>query len=194
MAKISNLTTELDKYWPSLYCSTPSLCSGGHGSLWAHEMSLKSFAPLIRISEKHGTCSYPIIQDEYSYFSTALNLYSTYNVTAMLASDISISTDDGGKYPATDVVAAIKSSFGASPLLLCDGESLQELRLCFDKDLKPLDCKYGGRGVENDEVEYRRSCPRYISLPAYKPRGGGDTSGAATTMVANKLLAFIVAF
>ncbi|KAL6655240.1 hypothetical protein ACP70R_006066 [Stipagrostis hirtigluma subsp. patula] len=37
MAKITNLTTELGKYWPSLYCSSPSLCSGGHGSLWAHE-------------------------------------------------------------------------------------------------------------------------------------------------------------
>jgi hypothetical protein len=33
------------------------------------------------ISEKHGTCSYPVIQDEYSYFSTTLHLYSSYNVT-----------------------------------------------------------------------------------------------------------------
>ncbi|CAD6218515.1 unnamed protein product [Miscanthus lutarioriparius] len=33
MAKVSNLTTELHEYWPSLYCSSPSLCSGGHGSL-----------------------------------------------------------------------------------------------------------------------------------------------------------------
>ncbi|PAN12659.2 hypothetical protein PAHAL_2G332700 [Panicum hallii] len=39
MAKISNLTMEFQKYWPSLYCSTPSLCSGGHGSLWAHEVT-----------------------------------------------------------------------------------------------------------------------------------------------------------
>ncbi|PUZ71561.1 hypothetical protein GQ55_2G322800 [Panicum hallii var. hallii] len=86
MAKISNLTMELQKYWPSLYCSSPSLCSGGHGSLWAHEW------------EKHGTCSYPVIQDEYSYFSTTLHLYSSYNVTAMLASKISIGADDGGRY------------------------------------------------------------------------------------------------
>ncbi|KAL6846765.1 hypothetical protein ACP4OV_024213 [Aristida adscensionis] len=125
MAKISNLTTELDKYWPSLYCSSPSLCSGGHGSLWAHEW------------EKHGTCAYPVIQDEYSYFSTALQMYSTYIVTAMLESKISIGADDGGgKYPVTQLVATIKGSFGASPLLICDGESLQELRLCFSKDLK----------------------------------------------------------
>lgn len=33
------------------------------------------------VAEKHGTCSYPVIQDEYSYFATALHLYSNYNVT-----------------------------------------------------------------------------------------------------------------
>jgi hypothetical protein len=41
-------------------------------------------------------------------------------------------------YPVTDVAAAIKSAFGVPPLLLCDGESLQELRLCFGKDLKVI--------------------------------------------------------
>ncbi|KAL6601751.1 hypothetical protein ACP70R_044971 [Stipagrostis hirtigluma subsp. patula] len=169
MAKITNLTTELGKYWPSLYCSSPSLCSGGHGSLWAHEW------------EKHGTCAYPAIQDEYSYFSTALQLYSSYNVTAMLESKISIGTDDGDKYPVTELVATIKSSFGASPLLLCDRASLQELRLCFSKDLKPVDCTDGGSGRENDDVDYARSC-------------GGDSSGAARRFVVANMLAFFVAF
>ncbi|KAF0914042.1 hypothetical protein E2562_026462 [Oryza meyeriana var. granulata] len=42
MAKISSLTTELEKYWPSLYCSSPSLCTWGQGSLWAHEAMLAS--------------------------------------------------------------------------------------------------------------------------------------------------------
>ncbi|CAL5082367.1 unnamed protein product [Urochloa decumbens] len=137
MTKISNLTTELQKYWPSLYCSSPSLCSGGHGSLWAHEKSI-----FFLISEKHGTCSYPVIQDEYSYFSTTLHLYSSYNVTAMLSSMISIGADDSGRYLVTDLVATIRSSFGASPLLLCERGSLQELRLCFDKDLKVLSDVY----------------------------------------------------
>jgi ribonuclease I len=35
----------------------------------------------IFFSEKHGTCSYPVIQDEYDYFATTLNLYTKYNVT-----------------------------------------------------------------------------------------------------------------
>ena len=33
------------------------------------------------LAETHGTCAYPEIQDEYDYFSTALYLYSKYNVT-----------------------------------------------------------------------------------------------------------------
>ena len=118
---------------------------------------------------------------------------------AMLASKISVGADDGGRYLVADLVGTIRSSFGASPLLLCEGGSLQELRLCFDKDLKvihslashvsylfvyfcsnnfslpdffqPLDCINGGNGSEYDITEHGRYCPRYISLPSYKPRG-----------------------
>ena len=32
-------------------------------------------------AEKHGTCSYPVIRDEYSYFLTTLNVFFKYNVT-----------------------------------------------------------------------------------------------------------------
>lgn len=32
-------------------------------------------------AEKHGTCSYPVARDEYSYFLTTLNVYFKYNVT-----------------------------------------------------------------------------------------------------------------
>lgn len=35
-------------------------------------------------AEKHGTCSYPVVKDEYSYFSTALDLYFKYNVTVSM--------------------------------------------------------------------------------------------------------------
>jgi hypothetical protein len=32
-------------------------------------------------SEKHGTCSAPVVQDELQYFTIALDLYFKYNVT-----------------------------------------------------------------------------------------------------------------
>ncbi|XP_042510429.1 ribonuclease 2 isoform X2 [Macadamia integrifolia] len=69
MTEISSFLGVLQKYWPSLSCGSPSTCFGGRGLFWAHEW------------EKHGTCSFPVIRDEYSYFLTALNLYFKYNVT-----------------------------------------------------------------------------------------------------------------
>lgn len=30
---------------------------------------------------KHGTCSYPVIQDEYTYFAKAFELYFKYNIS-----------------------------------------------------------------------------------------------------------------
>ncbi|TYI74771.1 hypothetical protein E1A91_D07G227300v1 [Gossypium mustelinum] len=67
--EISTLLDALEKYWPSLYCGKSSTCFSGKGLFWAHEW------------EKHGTCSSPVIRDEYSYFITTLNVYFKYNVT-----------------------------------------------------------------------------------------------------------------
>ena len=114
----------------------------------------------------------------------------------MLASKISIGADDGGRYLVADLIGTIRSSFGASPLLLCEGGSLQELRLCFDKEIifvashvsylfvyfcsnnfpladffQPLDCINGGNGNAYDIIEHGQYCPRYVSLPSYKPHG-----------------------
>ncbi|CAO2195562.1 unnamed protein product, partial [Urochloa humidicola] len=38
MDKILPLKETLDKYWPSLYCSSPSTCFSGKGLFWAHEV------------------------------------------------------------------------------------------------------------------------------------------------------------
>ncbi|RLM84946.1 hypothetical protein C2845_PM04G21960 [Panicum miliaceum] len=175
-------------------CSSNACCRWALAKLCPWERTNLLQQPRFRHGkEKHGTCSYPVIQDEYSYFSTTLHLYSSYNVTALLASKISIGADDGGRYLVADLVATVRSSFGASPLLLCEGGSLQELRLCFDKDLKPLDCINGGTGNEYDIIEHGRSCARYISLPSYKPHGD-DTSGATRRFSANIMLTFFDAF
>ncbi|RLN35183.1 hypothetical protein C2845_PM03G03270 [Panicum miliaceum] len=49
--------------------------------LWLAALPAASSASCHRGRQKHGTCSHPVIQDEYSYFSTTLHLYSSYNVT-----------------------------------------------------------------------------------------------------------------
>jgi ribonuclease T2 len=160
---------ELEAYWPSLYCTSSKRCFGGKGPIWAHEW------------EKHGTCSYPVIQDEYDYFATTLNLYTKYNVTRILK-NAGIDAQNGEKYLLGDVVSAIKNDFGATPLLVCKHGSVEELRICFYKDFKPRDCVNGlSSNVMGDITKSSSSCPRYISLPTYEPLVVDDMSGEIVT-------------
>lgn len=154
MDKITPLKPTLDKYWPSLYCSSSSTCFSGRGPFWAHEW------------EKHGTCSAPAVREELQYFSTALDLYFKYNVTEMLATgDILVS--NGKEYALSDVIDTIKHAFGGSPQIICKKGSVQELRLCFTKDLKPRDCLTTSAMYKN--LSKSKHCPRKISLPTYDP-------------------------
>jgi len=145
LVQLAPLKPTLDLYWPSLYCSSSSTCFSGKGPFWAHEW------------EKHGTCSSPVVEDELQYFTMAIDLYFKYNVTEMLATgDILIS--NGKKYALTDVISTITHAFGGSPQIVCKKGSVEELRLCFTKDLKPRDC-----------LTTKSSCSEYISLPSYDP-------------------------
>ncbi|KAF7031991.1 hypothetical protein CFC21_043222 [Triticum aestivum] len=163
MNKIAMLRPILEKYWPSLYCGDTSTCFGGRGPFWAHEWAA------------HGTCGYPEIQDEYDYFSTALYLYSKYNVTKALRK-AHIYPRNGRKYAVAHIVDAIDHAFGRLPHLVCKNGSVQEVRLCFHKDYQPRDC-----GSEDDEAwssSTRSHCPRYVTLPSYKQSALGNATEA----------------
>ncbi|PNT05262.2 hypothetical protein POPTR_014G174400v4 [Populus trichocarpa] len=151
--EISTLHDALEKYWPSLSCGSPSSCHGTKGSFWAHEW------------EKHGTCSSPVVHDEYSYFSTTLNVYFKYNVTKVL-NEAGYVPSNSEKYPLGGIVSAIENAFHATPQLVCSKGDLEELRLCFYKDFKPRDCV-----IQNDMYTSKSSCPKYVSLPAYVSLG-----------------------
>lgn len=84
------------------------------------------------------------------------------------------------KYPLQGIVSAIENAFHATPQLVCSGDAVEELRLCFYKDFKvrPFrffnlyhafllhislslqirDCAVGSNTSEG-------SCPIYVSLP-----------------------------
>jgi len=47
-----------------------------------------------------------------------------------------IQISNGKEYALSDVIDAIKHAFGGSPQIECKKGSLEEFRLCFDKDLK----------------------------------------------------------
>ncbi|KAH0469694.1 hypothetical protein IEQ34_001252 [Dendrobium chrysotoxum] len=117
--KISSLMPELQKHWPSLSCGSPSLCHGGKGIrqifLYLNRNLLRSQFP---DEKKHGTCSYPVILDEYSYFSVALDLYFKYNITKILSNE-GILASNAETYSVEDIISAIKKAVGALPLLEC---------------------------------------------------------------------------
>lgn len=136
----------LEKYWPSLYCGSSSTCFGGRGPFWVHE-------------------------DEYDYFSTALYLYSKYNVTKALRK-ARIRPTSGRKYAVGHIVAVIEYAFGAMPSLVCKNGSVQELRLCFHKDYQPRDCTLEAGSAPNG----RSYCPRYVTFPSYKPSVVANTT------------------
>ncbi|GMH27963.1 hypothetical protein Nepgr_029806 [Nepenthes gracilis] len=163
--EISSLLSALEKYWPSLSCGSPSTCDGHKGTFWAHEW------------EKHGTCSYPVIRNEYDYFLTTLNVYFKYNVTKVL-SEAGYVASDSEKYPLGGIVSAIENAFHASPLVVCSGNDVEELRLCLYKDFKPRDCVVSSL-VQAGAVSSKGSCPKYVRLPVYVSsfglRNGGMT-------------------
>ncbi|XP_052186228.1 ribonuclease 2-like [Diospyros lotus] len=155
--EISTLRNTLEKYWPSLSCSSASTCHGGKGLFWAHEW------------EKHGTCSFPVVRDEYEYFLTTLNVYFKYNVTAVLA-EAGYLPSNSEKYPLGGIISAIQNAFHSTPLLVCSHGAIEELRLCFHKDFKPRDCVIGS-SIEVDGLSSKSSCPIYVSLPAHVSLG-----------------------
>ncbi|KAK9669572.1 hypothetical protein RND81_13G140600 [Saponaria officinalis] len=155
--QISTLRKALDENWPTLTCGSIPTCHGHNGSFYAHEW------------EKHGTCSASVTPDEYNYFLTTLNLYFKYNVTDVL-SEAGYTPSNSEKYPLGGVITSIENAFHTSPLIVCSGDAIQEIRLCFYKDFKTRDCVVTN-GVENNDGSSESSCPKYVSLPAYVSPG-----------------------
>ncbi|KMZ60433.1 ribonuclease 2 [Zostera marina] len=155
------LMGEILKYWPSFSCSSTSLCHGKNGLFWAHEW------------EKHGTCMFPEIKDEYTYFSTTLDLYAKYNITKMLENAGLLASNDAS-YPLTEVISAIESGVGASPTVTCSSGNVEEIRICFYKNFKPRDCVLESNSAYNKL--YSSSCPEYINLPSFTSIGKGRNS------------------
>ncbi|KAM6540630.1 hypothetical protein CsatB_005077 [Cannabis sativa] len=171
--EISSLLGDLEKYWPSLSCGSPSTCHGGKGSFWGHEFEGYSVFACSYL-EKHGTCSAPVTGDEYNYFSTVLNIYFKYNVSRVL-SEAGYVASDSEKYPVGGIISAIQNAFHTTPLIVCKNGAIEELRLCFYKTFEPRDCVT--QVNSENTVSSRNSCPKYVSLPAHASRGfdGAET-------------------
>ncbi|XP_019166777.1 PREDICTED: ribonuclease 2-like [Ipomoea nil] len=147
--EISTLASAMTKYWPTYQCGSSSTCHHSKGSFWAHEW------------EKHGTCSYPVVRNEYEYFLTTLNVFFKYNVTEVLYKAGYVPSNSE-KYPLGGIISAIQNAFHATPELTCSGGAVEELRLCFYKNFEPRDC-----ATQSSLNSFKgSSCPKYVSLPA----------------------------
>ncbi|XP_028805392.1 ribonuclease 2-like isoform X1 [Neltuma alba] len=176
--EISTLTNALEQYWPSLSCGSPSTCHGTRGSFWAHEW------------ETHGTCSFPVIRDEYNYFLTTLNVYFKYNVTRVL-NEAGYVPSNREKYPLGGIVSAIENAFHTTPQVVCSHGAVEEIRLCFYKDFKPRDCGVAS-DIKIDMVTSRSSCPKYVSLPVHV--SSGETLFHMPLLINIALVAFTLVF
>jgi ribonuclease T2 len=119
----STLLTEMEKYWPTLSTNT-------NDYFWGHEWS------------KHGTCALDVVGSQPGYFSDALALREKYDIVAALtAAGFPPSNDKG--FTLTQMNDALAAAYGSNVLarVSCDANgNIQELVVCFDKQLQPLAC------------------------------------------------------
>eukprot|EP01133_Synstelium_polycarpum_P016154 gene16154-19222_t len=119
--EINDLLTDMNYDWPSL--------TGPNDDFWTHEWS------------KHGTCSLTgPITDEHDYFSSALKLYSSFNITDSLVTH-GIFPSNSGSVSVPAINSSLKASFGGVPLLQCSGGELSTVAICITKEtLEVMDC------------------------------------------------------
>lgn len=140
---IKDLETELQKYWPE------SLEGMNRDALWKHEWS------------RHGTCAMSILPSMQKFFASTLSLYKSMDFIEGFRKS-QISPLGGGIYERGDILKALKISppVQASPVIVCDGNKLYEVRYCIDKALRFVSCD----AVQNSDL-FLATCPRKVLLP-----------------------------
>ncbi|OMO68069.1 Ribonuclease T2-like protein [Corchorus olitorius] len=143
----------LSLQWPGTACQNTKKCCSSNGCCRGEN------SPAEFTIQKHGTCCTSVVGDEYNYFLTTLNLFFKYNVTNIL-NEAGYVPSNSEKYPLGGVVSAIENSFQATPEVVCSKDAVEEIRLCFYKDFKPLNC-----------LASKTSCPEYVSFPTHASYG-----------------------
>ncbi|KAL3501422.1 hypothetical protein ACH5RR_035871 [Cinchona calisaya] len=142
-SEISDITTRMQKDWPSLACP-----SGDSLSFWAHEWN------------KHGTCSESIL-DQHDYFAAALLLKRQFNLLQILKN---AGIQPNGQYYRLDSIeAAIRGGIGYTPYIECNvdlsgNSQLYQVYLCVDAS---------GSTIVECPVLPRSKCGSRIEFPPF---------------------------
>lgn len=139
--EISIISNDLSKYWPSYSCISSSACGSLDASDLAYEWA------------KHGTCSSPVLGNQYEYFSTALMLYFKYNILEIL-SESGYLPSNTAEYKVEGIISAIQSALKVTPVVKCKSDAVEQVQICFDKTLQLQECP-----------STASTCPSLVSLP-----------------------------
>ncbi|XP_012258433.2 ribonuclease Oy-like [Athalia rosae] len=144
------IQNQMEEKWINIEKGTP------HFSLWKHEW------------EKHGTCAsvLPELDSELKYFKKGLELQREYDMTHVLAK---CNILPGKKYEVQAILDCVNRILGHTAQVECVTNSktheslLFEIRICFDKSLKLIDC--------NDVPAYPTNCQRKkpVTYPGIVP-------------------------
>ncbi|KAM7484369.1 hypothetical protein LguiA_000378 [Lonicera macranthoides] len=147
-SKVSDLTSRLQKEWPSLSCP-----SSDDLKFWEHEWL------------KHGTCSESLL-DQHGYFQAALDLKRKSNLLQSL-NNAGIKPVDGKFYSFERVKKAIKETIGYTPYIECNVDAsrnhqLYQVYLCVNTSAsKFIECPVLPRGARcGSEIQF----PSFSSL------------------------------
>ncbi|XP_059447879.1 extracellular ribonuclease LE-like [Corylus avellana] len=139
-SEISDLTSTMQKNWPSLACP-----SSNSIAFWTHEW------------EKHGTCSESVL-DQHGYFEAALNLKNKANLLqALQTAGIQ---PDGKVYSLESIKGAIKEAIGYTPWIECNvddsgNRQLYQIYLCVDTSGSDIiECPVFPNGKCSSEIEF----------------------------------------
>ncbi|XP_060853767.1 uncharacterized protein LOC132931782 isoform X2 [Rhopalosiphum padi] len=141
-ASIYGIKDKLNQYWPDIELSPINTTEGNSStimtshkkqSIWFHEW------------EKHGTCAVvlPALDSEFKYFFQGIEWSEKYNMRDILGkSNIKINST----LNVADYWKAVKSVLNTNAWIDCvtkhdtKEQMLAEIRICFDKTLKQIDC------------------------------------------------------
>eukprot|EP01101_Sappina_pedata_P001392 TRINITY_DN1147_c0_g1_i1.p1 TRINITY_DN1147_c0_g1~~TRINITY_DN1147_c0_g1_i1.p1 ORF type:complete len:239 (+),score=73.19 TRINITY_DN1147_c0_g1_i1:156-872(+) len=93
-------------------------------ALWTHEW------------DKHGTCSKDVMSTQHTFFSTAVSLHTTIDVTTVLQAS-GIVPSKTAEYAYSDIVSALRKQLPFTPLITCSTAykktCLDTIEYCVDK-------------------------------------------------------------
>nr|XP_021194314.2 ribonuclease Oy-like [Helicoverpa armigera] len=124
---MKSLEHELDQAWTNVYKEEE------HYYFWNHEWT------------KHGTCSLVLepFDSQLKYFKIGIEWNRKYPIGDMLEAAGIIPSDTKGFTP-RELVAAVKAKTDKYPGVVCqkihEVQYLDELHICFDKQLNVIDC------------------------------------------------------